>query len=838
MNADKVRSITFMAFLVAAAGSAQTPTTLNLSHDLTTGGIASANMAPNTPALDSTPLFQAGVAYAVKHGIATVTADRGSYYFLSQDQTFAHVFLQSVSNLTIDLQYSDLYFANGNVIGLYCKTCSGVTFQNFTMDYINLPFTQVQVTSVNASAMTIGYQTIPGWPNPSTLNAYSVSGSRYFLFVFRNGQQLRQTAWIPATPPFGGSTLQVGVSGLQGAASSNLAAIQPGDTVVVAFRNGGGMLLFQNGSNNTFRNISIYSSAQFAFDIQTVSNTTLDQLQVIPRPGTDRMISSIADGIHISTSGANNVISNSIVRRACDDAIIIDGQWYATVNAPASGDTVAVTLISDSTDTLAAGMSVDFINVANATVFATATITAVNPPVAQQTAGGVVTLTLNQTVAGLQAGYGVIPTDPSFRGGGSVIRGNLVQEEVFNRGIYLPGVRNVTATDNLIDSTNNGGIVIGQDDLSSYSYKTGPASGVVINNNVVNNAMEYGYPTMQTVVNAAAIANYVTNVNYDYVTTMPESNFSITRNLVTNTPRSGIRVQSLNGGTIAGNTILSADLQPASYIDLFSASWGETLQQIEADFAQPIVIADSTGVTNSNNTTTGSILTSASNSSGSVKLAPQSIAVAYGTSLAPATISAPPGTNPTSLGGVSVTVTDNTGTSRLAPLYYVSTSQICYIVPAGTALGVARVTIGSVTGGSLIGAVSPGLSSADGSGSGVAAALALRQSASGVQTPVPVFQCSSSGACTPVPMSLGASTDLLVVEFYGTGIQGRSSLTNVVASAHGIPLQVLYAGPQNQYPGLDQVNVIIPRSLAGAGEVPVVLTIDGQTANAVTIDVM
>jgi len=33
------------------------------------------------------------------------------------------------------------------------------------------------------------------------------------------------------------------------------------------------------------------------------------------------------------------------------------------------------------------------------------------------------------------------------------------------------------------------------------------------------------------------------------------------------------------------------------------------------------------------------------------------------------------------------------------------------------------------------------------------------------------------------------------------------------------------------------VNLIVPRSLAGAGEVPVVLTVDGQTANVVTVTV-
>jgi parallel beta-helix repeat protein len=326
-------------------------------------------------------------------------------------------------------------------------------------------------------------------------------------------------------------------------------------------------------------------------------------------------------------------------------------------------------------------------------------------------------------VAGLKENYGVMPTDPSFRGGGSVIRNNLVQEEVFHRGIYLPGVKNVTATDNLISSTNNGGIVMGEDDLLSYSYKTGPVSGITINNNVVNNALEYGYPTMQTVVSGAAIENYVTNQNYDYVATTPKANITITGNLVTNTPRSGIRVQSLNGGTITGNTIINADLEPTNYIDLFQAGSGETLSQIESDFAQPIVFANSTGVTNSGNTIsgnrTGSIFTSVSDTSGGLRIAVDRVCLwnepgvfhccQHGGCVAHIA------------GRCQSQVTDNTGTARLAPLFFVSPGQINYLVPTGTAPGVAWVTIGSAVGDTLIGAVAPGLFSANGTGIGVAA---------------------------------------------------------------------------------------------------------------------
>jgi len=191
---------------------------------------------------------------------------------------------------------------------------------------------------------------------------------------------------------------------------------------------------------------------------------------------------------------------------------------------------------------------------------------------------------------------------------------------------------------------------------------------------------------------------------------------------------------------------------------------------------------------------------------------------------------------PLALGGLSVTVKDSAGVTRPAGLYYVSSGQVAYVVPKDTASGVATVTVSNTPSAALIAPVGPGLLTANGSGSGAALAAAVRASASGTQVPVPVFQCGSTG-CSTVPMDLGSSTDTLAVVFYGTGIRGRSSLGNVVAQIGGAPAQVLYAGGQSQFDGLDQVNIIVPSSLAGAGEVPVVLTVDGVTANVVMISI-
>ena len=45
-----------------------------------------------------------------------------------------------------------------------------------------------------------------------------------------------------------------------------------------------------------------------------------------------------------------------------------------------------------------------------------------------------------------------------------------------------------------------------------------------------------------------------------------------------------------------------------------------------------------------------------------------------------------------------------------------------------------------------------------------------------------------------------------------------------------------YAGPQGLYPGLDQVNVILPQLLKGLSLVKIVLSVDGQSSNPVEIN--
>ena len=196
---------------------------------------------------------------------------------------------------------------------------------------------------------------------------------------------------------------------------------------------------------------------------------------------------------------------------------------------------------------------------------------------------------------------------------------------------------------------------------------------------------------------------------------------------------------------------------------------------------------------------------------------------------------------PTTLQGTTVKVRDNAGVERLASLFFVAAGQINAAIPTGTSVGVAQITVtagdGKVSTGMIqITSVLPGIFTANASGQGIAAATALRAKADGSQSFEPVSRLEGT-TVVAVPIDLGPATDQVFLILNGTGIRGRSSLSAVTATIGGTAVQVTYAGDQGTFVGLDQVNLGIPRSLIGRGEVDVVLVVDGKTANTVKVHI-
>lgn len=219
--------------------------------------------------------------------------------------------------------------------------------------------------------------------------------------------------------------------------------------------------------------------------------------------------------------------------------------------------------------------------------------------------------------------------------------------------------------------------------------------------------------------------------------------------------------------------------------------------------------------------------------------APNAISALFGANLAAATQSATTLPLPTTLGTTSLRVRDSAGLESLAPLFFVSASQINYLTPTGLASGVATLTVlnGSnvvATGTTLIAPTAPGLFTANASGQGLAAAVVLRVRADGSQVYEPVVRTGPTGL-VGVPIDVSNPAEQVFLLLYGTGIRQRSALSAVTARIGGLSAEVVYAGSQGGLVGLDQLNIRLPQTLAGRGEVELQLLVDGRAANPVNL---
>jgi endoglucanase len=205
-----------------------------------------------------------------------------------------------------------------------------------------------------------------------------------------------------------------------------------------------------------------------------------------------------------------------------------------------------------------------------------------------------------------------------------------------------------------------------------------------------------------------------------------------------------------------------------------------------------------------------------------------SLVTIYGAGLSAGIAQPGGGAWPDTLSDAMVRVTDSAGASAFAGLLYVSPEQINLQIPATIGPGRARIAVlrGSgivASGGIQIDAAAPAIFTANSAGFGLAAAHVIRVKPDGGQVYEPVF---------PGPIHFDDPVERVFLALYGTGVRGSAAAVRIA----GTDLRATYAGPQGQYAGVDQVNVELSRSLAGAGLVNVTVVVDGIAANTVQVE--
>ncbi len=209
------------------------------------------------------------------------------------------------------------------------------------------------------------------------------------------------------------------------------------------------------------------------------------------------------------------------------------------------------------------------------------------------------------------------------------------------------------------------------------------------------------------------------------------------------------------------------------------------------------------------------------------KLAAKSIVAAFGTGLATMTQTASSQPLPTELGGATVRVTDSAGVTRDAPLFFASSDQVNYQIPADTAPGPAVVYVTAADGRVSTGAIqildaAPALFTFSQDGKGAATAL------DAFTFTLPPFNATRTNGQPNI------------ITFFGTGLGADATdvdgdvATDMQATIDGAPVVVQYAGRAPGFTGLNQFNLVLPAGIS-SGVHNVQIARNGVASNVVTI---
>jgi hypothetical protein len=422
------------------------------------------------------------------------------------------------------------------------------------------------------------------------------------------------TTRTPIAKPTGGAALKVVSDGAPWAEPAVLSTLQPGDTIVVTARGGAPPLNVVRGDSVVFSNISIYASANWAVSMSEVSNSTLDRVNVLPRPGSGHLIGSNADGLHFAFSRQNNHVRNSYITRTLDDGIAIDSQAIATVLSQPGPRQLHVRRAQFTT--IPNGTPVAFVDPATTLESLSAVIVAQNPSTI--TFNGELDLQFDRDIPTLPpATFLVFDTD-ALRGAGSTIEDNVVDDVISGRGIWVAGTHGVTVRRNRVLHTSSSGIIVASD---TQSFPGPPAKDILIESNTLIGNLG---PMSQSngSQNALAAIQVVStdNRNFTFARTPGNHGITIRNNFIADSGRAGIWIGELDGGVVQNNVIVRWYRHPES---LF---WGLTSadQAIgPEDATKPIALRFSSNVTVS-----GNVTDMVSTLAGAVTLTPSSLALA------------------------------------------------------------------------------------------------------------------------------------------------------------------------------------------------------------------
>ncbi len=268
---------------------------------------------------DNGPALAKALAYAAAH--PGLTLKLGGVCRVRTAQGEAGPFkVAAVGNGITDLTIEDGEILLGGRFSAFCfRHCPGLTLRNVAFDYDPPILSQGTIVATDQAQMSFTVVPDPGYPPPcgeafanregTWLTVHKPGGEYAFFFVGYIDQAREQDGKVTLFQKR--ADLAAAIEGV------------PGLRYVRVQRSYGHLLQMEFCDGLRLEGCSIYGTSAFAGLFVYCNDVTLVNNRICPRPGSDRMVSTCADGFHFIGAQRGPRIEHNFFDRLQDDNLVI-----------------------------------------------------------------------------------------------------------------------------------------------------------------------------------------------------------------------------------------------------------------------------------------------------------------------------------------------------------------------------------------------------------------------------------------------------------------------------------------------------------------------------------
>lgn len=265
----------------------------------------------------------------------TIRIPDGQYRLaLDEDATVkSHLHIEGFSNMAIagDKQ-AILIMGSPYHQGIGIFKSKNVTIKNLAIDYEKLPFTQGTIVAVSPEKQLIDIRVDKGYPLPTEAHIDGFAGKKNHNvgYIYDPKTKLKLNQYFDQY--LRKQVQDLGHDIYRYKSSNKVENSMVGKKFAIVGRRKANAIKTDQATDCLIENVHVYSAPACGFNVASSGLVTINKCSIQHKPGTNRMLSTNADGLHSKWCTTGPTLSNSYFTGMGDDSVNIGGSYAPVID--------------------------------------------------------------------------------------------------------------------------------------------------------------------------------------------------------------------------------------------------------------------------------------------------------------------------------------------------------------------------------------------------------------------------------------------------------------------------------------------------------------------------